>query len=119
VIGTGKYDFPGIRKAGAVALKAVLATTSFGAWVVKSPFSKAFDLFAEWAIEWLTNRGLLIINVGAIYVNGELDQKRFDAAMEIALEKAKAPGLSEAQKKAIDDEVLKAFRAFGRINTKR
>lgn len=115
MIGTGKYDFPGIRKAGAAALRLALASTSFGAAIVASPLRKVIDLFAEWAVEWLTNRGLVIFNVGAIYVHGEFDQKAFDQAIEKGLEDAKAPGLSAAQKKAIDDEVIKAFRRFGRV----
>lgn len=115
MIGTGRYNFPGIRKAGAAGLKLVLASTTFGKWLITSPFKKVFDLFAEWAVEWLTNRGLVIINLGAIYVNGEFDQAKFDKAMDLGLEKAKVPGLTDAQKKIIDDEVLKSFRAFARI----
>lgn len=118
MIGTGKYDFPGIRKAGTAALRVVLASTSWGAWLIASPFKKLIDLASQWAVEWLSNRGLIIINLGAIYVNGEFDQSKFDKAMDDGLAKAKAPGLSDAQKKAIDDEVIKAFRPFARI-TKR
>ncbi len=118
MIGAGKYDFPGIRKAGAVALRVVLASTSWGAWLIASPFKRLIDLASEWAVEWLTNRGLIIINLGAIYVNGEFDQAKFDKAIEDGIAKAKVPGLSEAQKKAIDDEVIKAMRPFARI-TKR
>lgn len=115
MIGTGKYDFPGIRKAGTAALRAVLVSTSWGAALVTGPFKGSVDLVVEWFSELLTNHGLIVINVGAIYVNGEFDQDAFDKAMEEGLEKAKAPGLSDAQKKVIDDEVLKAFRRFGRI----
>lgn len=115
MIGTGKYDFPGIRKAGSAALKAVVAGTGWGAWIIASPFKPVFDAAAEWLSEWLANRGLLIINLGAIYVAGELDQKKFDEAFDQALEKVKVPGLTEDQKRGIDNEVIAAFRRFGRI----
>lgn len=111
----GKYDFPGFRKAGTAALTAALATTAWGAWLIKSPFKPLFNFAAGLASEWLANRGLLIINLGAIYVGGELDQSKFDKAFDDALEKIKVPGLTDAQKKGIDDDVIKAFRKFGRV----
>lgn len=115
MIGTGKYDFPGIRKAGTAALTAVVAGTAWGAWIIASPFKPVLDGFTGWLSEWLANRGLLIINLGAIYVAGEIDQAKFDEAFDQALNKAKIPGLTDKQKKGIDDEVIKAFRRFGRI----
>ncbi len=115
MIGTGKYDFPGIRKAGRLALRAVLAGTTWGASLIASPFFPIIQLVADWCVEWLANKGLLIINVGAIYVSGEFQQAAFDQAFEDAIAKAKAPGLTDAQKKVIDDEVIRAFRRFGTI----
>lgn len=111
----GKYDFPGIRKAGTAALTAVVAGTAWGAWIIASPFKPVFDAAVGFMSEWLANRGLLIINLGAIYVAGEIDQAKFDEAFDEALKKAKIPGLTDKQKKGIDDEVIKAFRRFGRI----
>lgn len=116
MIGTGKYDFPGIREKGAAALKALLLTTGWGAAIIASPFKPVIDMVLSFASEWLANRGLIVINVGAIYVNGEFRQDKFDQAMEEGLAKAKAPGLTDAQKKVIDEEVLQALRRFGRIN---
>jgi len=113
---SGKYNFPGIQKAGNAALSAVLASTSWGAWLIKSPVRSVFKLAVGFVSNWLANQGLIIVNVGAIYIDGYIDQKAFDAAFDSALEKVKVPGLTEAQKKGIDDEVIKAFRNFGRIN---
>jgi len=115
MIGTGKYDFPGIRKAGAAAFRAVILTTGWGAALFASPFKSVINTALEMVSEWLANKGLLIINLGAIYVAGQFDQAKFDAAMNTAIEKAKAPGLTDAQKKAIDDEVKKAFRPFAMV----
>lgn len=115
MIGTGKYDFPGIRKAGTAGIKALLALTSWGTWIIASPFNPLIDFLLNWISEWLANRGLIIINVGAFYVSGVFDQKSFDSAMEDGLKKASAPGLSDKQKKAIDDAVIEAFRKFGKV----
>ncbi len=115
MIGTGKYDFPGIRKAGAAGLKALLASFSWGASVIASPFMPLVDVVLEWFAELLANRGLVILNIGYIYADGMIDQARFDNAMDDALAKVKAPGLSPEQKRAIDEEVKKAFRAIGRV----
>jgi hypothetical protein len=115
MIGTGKYNFPGFKKAGAAAFRAVLVGTQWGSAALASPFRPIIDFLLEYASEWLANRGLLIINVGAIYVNGQFEQATFDAAFEDALKKSKAPGLTDAQKKVIDDQVIKAFRPFARL----
>lgn len=115
MIGTGKYDFPGIRKAATVAINLALAATGWGAWLLASPFRPLVLKIEEWAAEWLANRGLLILNLGAFYVEGVLDQAAFDQAMDEGLEKIKIPGLSEEEKWAIDEKVVQAMRNFGRI----
>ncbi len=115
MIGTGKYNFPGIRKAGAQALNLVLAGTGWGAWLLASPFKPLLEVTEEFLVEWLTNRGLLIIDVTASYVNGQIDQARFDQAFQAAIDRAKTPGLTAAQRKVIDDQVIVAFRRFARI----
>lgn len=115
MIGTGKYDFPGIRRIGALALEGLIAGTSWGASLVTGPFAPVIDICAEYLSEWMANRGLLILDLGAIYVNGEFDQSTFDKAMDEALDRSKIPGLSDAEKKAIDDKVIAAFRQFARV----
>lgn len=111
MIGSGKYNFPGIRKAGAAGLKAALASTVWGAKIIASPFNKTIDFILEWLSEFLANKGLVIINVGSFYINGEFDQRAFDKAMENGLNQVKNnPNLTEKQKEAIDNEVKKAFR---------
>lgn len=116
-MGTGKYDFPGIRKAGTIALRAVVASTAWGAWLIKSPFNSIFEAASGWLSEWLANRGLIIINITAIYVSGEIDQSQFDKAFNKALDEVKLPGLTDEQKKGIDDKVINAFRKFGRVTS--
>ncbi len=112
----GKYNFPGIKKVGAASLEAVLAGTSWGASLLAGPFRPVVKLFLGHAIEWAANKGLVIINIGEIYISGELDQSLFDQAVDEALEKVKVPGLSETKKEQIDNEVREAFRKFARLN---
>ncbi len=112
---TGKYDFPGFRNAGTVAIKALLATTTWAPAILAGPFKPVLDFVIGQLSEWLANKGLLIIDVAAVFIEGELDQSAFDKAIDEALEQVKIPGLTPEQKKAIDDEVIKAFRNFARV----
>lgn len=115
MIGTGKYNFPGMRKAGEAILNALLASSAWGAWLLASPFKPLIDLVEDFGVEWLANRGLIIIDLGAIYVNGVFDQAAYDQAFDQAIKDAKQPGLSAAQQAVIDNAVIKALRQFGRI----
>lgn len=115
---SGKYDFPGIKKAGTAAVEAVLAGTGWGAAILGSPFRPVFKMIIGYFVEWAANKGLVIVNLAAIVVNGEIDQSRFDKAFDEALEKVKVPGLSEKEKEQIDAKVREAFRKFARLNNK-
>jgi hypothetical protein len=117
LIGTGKYDFPGIRKAGAKALASILSATKWGAWILASPLKGLFNIGIEFIAEYMTNKGLIVLNVGAIYANGVFDQKAFDKALDEGLKKVEAGGLTPQQKKAIDDEVMRSARRFLRFGS--
>lgn len=110
---SGKYDFPGIKKMGATALRVALSSFPATAWYFKVPGSQ---LVAEFIVNWLANKGLLILNLGAIIIDSEIDQHALDKAMDDALRKITEQGgrdkLTPEQKKAIDDEVIKAARKF-------
>lgn len=103
---TGKYDFPGIKKNGARTLRAAILTIPWLAWLAK--FGKLFDFLLEALSNWMANKGLIILNVGAIYVNGEIDQKLLDRAIDDGLKKVAKGGLTPQQMKEIDDEVIRA-----------
>lgn len=109
---SGKYDFRGIKKQGAAGLRLALASSPYTAWALKG--GALTDLFLELLANWLANSGLIVLNVGAAYVSGELDQHGFDEAMEKALEEISVKGgrekLTAAEKKAIDDAIIKAAR---------
>lgn len=111
---SGKYDFRGIKKMGAAGIRLALLSSPYTAWFLK--LGKLADLVLEFITNWLANKGLLVLNLGAISVSGELDQKQFDAAMDDALAEITRRGgrdaLTPEQRKAIDDAVIKAARKF-------
>lgn len=115
---TGKYDFKGIQKAGRLGIRALLSSTTWGASLLASPFNKPLNVVIDWLVNYLANRGLVILNLGAIYVNGELDQKAFDKALDDGLKKVNnSPNLSQEQRDAIDEEVRNAARRFFKFRT--
>ena len=109
---SGKYDFKGIKKVGAVGLKAALTTSPYTAWFLKG--GKLSDLILEFVVNFLANKGLIVFNIGAILVEGKWDQHSFDKAMEDALSQVEVSGskLTPEQIKAIDDQVINAARKF-------
>jgi len=115
---SGKYNFRGLKKLGAAGLRLALASSPYTAWALKGGAFTTF--FLEWFSNWLANNGLMILDVGYDYVAGELDQKRFDHALDEAMseitEKGGRDALTAEQKKEIDDEVIKAARKFVVIN---
>ena len=105
---SGKYDFKGIKKTGSMGLRAALASSPATAWTLK--FGMFLDLILEFGTNWLANKGLIVLNVGAFYVGGEIDQKALDNAIESGLAAVEKPGakLTPKQIKEIDDAVIKA-----------
>lgn len=115
---TGKYNFPGIQKAGVAAIKAALASTGWGIALLANPFYRAFEpaeeIALDWAINWLAGKGLIVLNLGAIIIDGEVDQARFDKALDDGLKLVEQgrDQISAKQGKAIDDDVIAAARRF-------
>lgn len=114
---SGKYDFRGIKRYGARGLEVALASTAWGAALLKMPvignvLSASLELF----VNWLANKGLLVLNLAAISIEGEFDQKSFDAAMDEALGAVALGKLTPKQQKEIDDKVIVAFRRFAKLS---
>lgn len=105
---SGKYDFQGIKKLGGVGLRAALSTSPYTAWLNR--FGALTNLITEFAANWLANRGLILLNVGAFYIGGEIDQKSLDNAIENGLKAVELSNgkLTPEQMKEIDDAVIKA-----------
>lgn len=102
-----KYDFKGIKAQGASGLKLALASNPNTAWMIKVPF---ITNLLEMGVNWAANNGLILLNIGAIYINGEIDQNLLDRSIEEGLKKVEQSGgnLTPEQIKEIDDAVIKA-----------
>lgn len=109
---TGKYDFKGIKKFGAKGLALALASTTWASWLFTPFLSPITDFILQQFVNWMANSGLMVINIGAIIVNGELDEKGFNNAFNEGLQRVQIGGLTPEQKKEIDDKVIAAARAF-------
>lgn len=109
---SGKYDFPGIKKLGAAGLRVALASSPATSWALK--ISWLIDPILEFFVNWAANNGLIVLNIGADFISGELDQRGFDSAMDNAMKEIAAKQgrdkLTPEEKKRIDDEVIKAAR---------
>lgn len=114
---TGRYDFKGIQKAMERLIDALLAGTAWGAWLVASPFKPAVDALEGLIINWLANRGLIVIDVGLVLIDGKVSQGKLDAALDSAFEKLKVgrDKITPAQGAKIDADTTKAFDEFADI----
>lgn len=108
---TGRYDFKGIQKLVSVGINAFLATTAWGVWLLASPFRGFINALEDAAVNFLVNRGLIVLNIGAITIDGTVDQTKLDSALNDAFQKLQQgrDKLTLAEGKAIDDEVREAF----------
>ena len=104
---SGKYNFKGIKSQGSNGLTLALLSNPSTAWIAKIP---GIETLFEFGINWLANNGLVLLNIGAIYVNGQIDQSLLDRSIEEGLRKVEnSEGkLTPEQIKEIDDAVIKA-----------
>lgn len=113
---SGKYDFPGIKKLNAAAIKLWLAASPITSWVL---YGGAFtDVILEFIGNAIANMGLVIINLGDIFIEGGFDQQSFDKALDEGI-KAIEIGrdkITPEKGKAIDDSVRAAARKFIKFN---
>lgn len=109
-----KYNFKGIKKHNANGLKLALSAIPGLGWLGQMPvFSK---LLLEWIGNNMANKGLILMNIGYIEVDGHVDQNRFDNAVDTAINKIRELGgvenLTPEQAEAIDAEFFKDAKDF-------
>lgn len=111
---SGKYDFSGIKKFGVKGLSLALSSVSWIAFLIKWGFGPVITFGEEFAINWLANKGLMLLDIGAIYVEGEFQQSAFDKAMGEGIKKVLLANgtLTPEQIKEIDDKVIAAADNF-------
>jgi hypothetical protein len=107
---TGKYNFVGIKKQGAIGLRLALLSSPSTAWLLK--FGSLSEVLLQATANWFANKGLIVLNIGAIYVNGEIDQALLDRAIDSGIKAVENAGgsqnLTPEQIKEIDDAVIAA-----------
>lgn len=108
---TGRYDFKGIQKLSIRGIELLLAATGWGAALLASPFRPVAEYVEEWIVNWLANHGLIILNVGVNIIDGELDQKAMDKALDDGIRRVMQgrDTITPEEGKAIDDKVRSAF----------
>ncbi len=97
---------------GAAGLKALLASTPWGVWLVTGFPGKITNFILQLFTGYLANRGLMILNVGVIMFDEKVDPYLFDMAMDGAIKEVENSGgkLTKEQIKAIDAKVIEAAR---------
>lgn len=108
---TGRYNFPGTQKAVRRIVTVLLAATSWGAWIATSPFMPLVSYFEDLLTNWLVNRGLIILDVGANIIDGVVDEKALTDALNAGILRVTQGrgSISPEEGKAIDDRVREAF----------
>lgn len=108
---SGRYNFTGIQKATGRLIDALLAGTAWGAWLLASPFKPVINYLRDFAVNWMANNGLIVLNIGVNIVDGVLDQKALDKALDDGIRRVMQgrDTITEDEGKAIDDKVRKAF----------
>lgn len=102
---TGKYKFDGISKGSSTIIRAALLESPFGA-LFRIPF---FQTLLEMFLNWMANKGLVVMNLGAYKVGNYVDAKALSKAMEdgwAIVDSGKK--LTPEEIKRIDDAVIKA-----------
>lgn len=115
---TGRYNFPGIQKAVRAAITVLAASTTWGAWLIASPFQPVIAALEDLAINWLVNRGLIIIDVGAVMIEGKINQEKLDSALDAAFTRLQVgrDKISPEEGAKIDAETTQAFDQFADVN---
>ncbi len=108
---TGRYDFKGIQRAARVAIDAILAGTSWGAWILASPFKPVIGAAEDLITNYLANQGLIILNIGAVIIDGAVDQAKLDAALSAGILKVRQgrDKITPTEGAKIDADVVQAF----------
>jgi hypothetical protein len=87
--------------------------------LVASPFKPAIDVIEDLVTNWLINRGLIVIDIGAVMIEGKVDQALLDNALDLAFEKLKVgrDKITPQEGSKIDAETTQAFDQFADIHS--
>lgn len=108
---TGRYNFPGIQKAARLIIDGLIAGTGWGAAILASPFKPVLDYLIDLLDNYLANRGIILLNIGVNIIDGIVDQKAMDKALDDGIRKVMQgrDKITPKDGEAIDDKVRKEF----------
>ena len=81
---------------------------------LSGPLGWVAAIFLERLFNWLANKGIMLMNVGIINFQTDMDQKAFESAIESAYAQleGKKNKLTKEELDAIDNKVIAAFDKF-------
>lgn len=92
-------------KIGAARVIALAGLSGPLGWIAAIVLERLFN--------WLANKGIMMLNVGIINFDTDMDKKAFENAIEQAHEELKLkPKLTKEELDAIDNKVIAAFDKF-------
>ncbi len=111
-----KHKLKGFGKAGALLVFTQLAGTPMF-FLTTGVLGKITFFFLQKIMSGLASKGLVVLNVGVDLLATAGEKKKFDSAIEEALNKIKnsKKQLTMEEKNAIDEPVRKAFRKFASL----
>lgn len=115
---TGRYNFTGIQKLVTTGVNTLLASTSWGVWLLASPFKPVLQALEDAAVNFLVNRGLIIIDIGAVVVDGQINEDNFNTALTNAFNQLRngRDQITPTQGAKIDADTTAAFDKFADVN---
>lgn len=86
-------------------------------WVVTNKISYIIlSFFVEKYINWMANKGLMLLNFGAVDFTVPRERKAFEAALEAAIKFMENTKIVSTEKiKELDDEVILHYDRFATI----
>lgn len=107
------YQYEGIGKAGALVIFAWLAASPF-AFLTTGILGKIVFFIVSKITTYAATKGVMILNVAIADIQTIAQKDDFDGSFDEAFKEihGNRDKLTPAQKKAIDDKVIAAFRKF-------
>ncbi len=109
-----KYTFEGIGDKSATAVMLLMSATGYGHWFTIGLQGSIIHFVLKLFFMWIASNGLVILNIGISNIQIWAEKGTYDGTMDgaIKLVESKKGGLTDDEKKKIDDRVIAAFNKF-------
>jgi hypothetical protein len=116
VFRSGRYDFKGIKRLGALGLFNLLQSSPLG-FLASGVAGKFFFTLFEFIANYAANRGLIFLNVTISNAQTDSQQREYVEIVDWALKEVR-PDMSQEEMKEIDDKVIQKLVAFAVLTSK-